>query len=78
MLETGLGRAGNLALAGLPNFTLPGDISASGRYYERDITRPFVLEDGSLRIPEGPGLGVSPLPDVLDAVTTGIEECRPD
>jgi O-succinylbenzoate synthase len=78
MLETGLGRAGNLALAGLPNFTLPGDISASGRYYETDITRPFVLEDGSLRIPEGPGLGVSPLPDVLDAVTTGIEECRPD
>ncbi|HEY7200206.1 MAG TPA: o-succinylbenzoate synthase, partial [Candidatus Dormibacteraeota bacterium] len=46
MLETGLGRAGNVAMAALPNFTLPGDTSASGRYYARDITEPFVLRDG--------------------------------
>ncbi|GAA4093844.1 o-succinylbenzoate synthase [Nocardioides kongjuensis] len=69
MLETGLGRAANLALAALPGFTLPGDTSASERYYETDLTAPFVLEDGHLRVPSGPGLGVGPLPDVLDEVT---------
>ena len=46
MLETGLGRAANVALAALPGFTLPGDLSASDRYFARDITAPFVLEDG--------------------------------
>ena len=69
MLETGLGRAANLALAALPGFTLPGDTSASERYYATDLTEPFVLEDGHLSVPTGPGLGVSPLPDVLDEVT---------
>jgi O-succinylbenzoate synthase len=69
MLETGLGRAANLALAALPGFALPGDTSASERYYATDLTSPFVLEDGHLRVPTGPGLGVSPLPDVLDQVT---------
>ena len=69
MLETGLGRAANLALAALPGFTLPGDTSASERYYDTDLTAPFVLEDGHLRVPTGPGLGVGPLPDVLDEVT---------
>jgi o-succinylbenzoate synthase len=73
MLETGLGRAANVALAALPNFTLPGDTSASDRYYRRDITEPFVLQDGRLSVPAGPGLGVSPIPDVLDAVTTSTE-----
>ncbi|WP_106397865.1 o-succinylbenzoate synthase [Actinocorallia populi] len=60
MLETGVGRAANVALAALPNFTLPGDTSASARYYREDVTEPFVLEDGHLRVPEGPGLGVVP------------------
>ena len=73
MLETGLGRAGNVALAALPGFTLPGDTSGSGRYYRTDITPPFVLDDGHLAVPSGPGLGVSPLPDELAAVTTGTE-----
>jgi O-succinylbenzoate synthase len=77
MLETGLGRAANVALAALPNFTLPGDTSASGRYYEEDITEPFVLDDGRLAVPTGPGLGVTPLPDVVDRVTTAVETCRP-
>lgn len=72
MLESGVGRAANVALASLPNFTLPGDTSASARYYARDVTEPFVLEGGTLRVPVGPGLGVDPLPDVLDQVTTSV------
>ena len=73
MLETGLGRAANVALAALPNFTLPGDTSASDRYFSQDITAPFVLEDGRLRVPAGPGIGVDPIPDALDAVTTSTK-----
>jgi len=73
MLETGLGRAANVALAALPNFTLPGDTSASDRYFHRDITEPFVLHDGRLRVPEGPGLGVEPIPEILDEYTTSSE-----
>jgi o-succinylbenzoate synthase len=61
MLETGIGRASNLALASLPNFVLPGDISASDRYYERDITNErFVLNsDSTIDVPGGVGLGVT-------------------
>jgi O-succinylbenzoate synthase len=60
MLETGIGRAANLALAGLAGFQLPGDISASDRYYDRDIAEPtFRLnQDGTIDIPRGVGLGV--------------------
>jgi O-succinylbenzoate synthase len=65
MLETGLGRAANAALSGLPGFTLVGDISASDRFYRRDITDPFVLDDGRIAIPSGPGLGVEPHEDAL-------------
>jgi O-succinylbenzoate synthase len=74
MLETGIGRAANVALAALPGFTLPGDTSASDRYWAEDLTRPFVLEpDGTMRVPDGPGLGVEPLPDRLDACTRRVE-----
>lgn len=73
MLETGLGRAANVALAALPGFTLPGDTSASDRYYRTDITEPFVLESGHLRVPTAPGIGVEPIPDQLEAVTTASE-----
>ena len=61
MLETGIGRAGNVALASLPNFTLPGDISASNRYYAEDIAEPlFALNpDSTLSVPTTPGLGVT-------------------
>lgn len=69
MLETGIGRAANVALAGLPNFVLPGDTSASNRYYAEDLTAPFVLENGHLRVPTGPGIGVEVLPDVLKRMT---------
>lgn len=70
MLETGLGRAANLALASLPGFTLPGDISASDRYYAEDITEPFTLVDGQIAVPQGPGLGVTVREDVLSDVVT--------
>src|SRR6185436_608407 len=61
MLETGIGRASNLALASLPGFILPGDISASERYYHRDITQEtFVLNnDSTITVPNKPGLGVT-------------------
>jgi O-succinylbenzoate synthase len=73
MLETGLGRAANVAMAAMPNFTLPGDTSASDRYYHRDITEPFVLRDGRLKVPEGPGLGVTVDMDYLDSITSWRE-----
>jgi O-succinylbenzoate synthase len=77
MLETGIGRAGNVALAALPNFTLPGDTSASDRYYRQDITEPFVMRDGRLSVPQGPGLGVTPISELLDEVTTRTETVLP-
>jgi O-succinylbenzoate synthase len=78
MLETGLGRAGNVAMAAMANFTLPGDTSASDRYYHRDITEPFVLTDGRLRVPSGPGLGVNVDLDYLDSITQAVETIRPE
>ncbi len=61
MLETGVGRAANLALATLPGFTLPGDISATDRYYVQDITHErFALNpDSTITVPSTPGLGVT-------------------
>jgi o-succinylbenzoate synthase len=77
MLETGIGRGANAALAACPEFTLPGDVSASDRFYARDITAPFVLDDGHIAVPTGPGLGVDVLPDVLEEFTTSVETIRP-
>jgi o-succinylbenzoate synthase len=69
MLESGIGRAHNVALASLPNFRLPGDLSASGRYWERDvITPPFTLRDGRLGVPAGHGIGVEIDEDYLSAL----------
>ena len=65
MLETGVGRAANLALAALPGFTLPGDISASARYFARDITKPFTLDNGHIEVPNTVGIGVEPLSEML-------------
>src|SRR5713101_7731830 len=73
MLETGLGRAGNVAMAAMPNFRLAGDTSASDRYYHRDITAPFVLVDGRLKVPDGPGLGVDVDLDYLKEITTSAQ-----
>jgi O-succinylbenzoate synthase len=61
MLETGVGRAANLALASLPGFALPGDISATNRYYIQDITQEnFILNaDSTITVPSNPGLGIT-------------------
>jgi O-succinylbenzoate synthase len=71
MLETGVGRAANLALATLPGFTLPGDISATDRYYAEDITdQRFILNpDSTIDVPNTPGLGISIDPVALKRVT---------
>lgn len=77
MLETGIGRAANAALAAHPAFTLPGDVSASGRFYDRDIvTEPVVLEDGHVRVPTGTGLGVEVDLDAVEAFTVARETLR--
>ncbi|MEU8075663.1 o-succinylbenzoate synthase [Catellatospora citrea] len=73
MLETGIGRAANVALAALPGCVLPGDTSASDRYFRRDVTAPFVLAEGHLAVPTGPGIGVDPDPDALAEVTTATQ-----
>lgn len=72
MLECGIGRAPNLALAALPNFVLPGDTSASSRYFAQDLTAPFELRDGHLPVPTGPGIGVEVLPDVLEEMSVSV------
>jgi O-succinylbenzoate synthase len=75
MLETGIGRAFNVALASLPGFTLPSDISASRRYFRRDIIKKeFELTgNGTLEVPNGPGIGVEVDPERLDACTVSRE-----
>ncbi len=71
MLESGIGRAGNVALASLPNFTLPGDISSSKRHYLEDIVEPeFVINpDGTMNVPTKPGIGVEVNMKMLQKVT---------
>ncbi|WP_084102814.1 o-succinylbenzoate synthase [Demequina sp. NBRC 110051] len=66
MLETGIARGANAALAALPGFTLPGDISASSRFYTEDVTTPYVLEDGHIAVPTFAGLCEDPDPAALD------------
>lgn len=65
MLETGVGRAANLALAATEGFDLPADTSASDRYWHEDLTAPFHLDDGHLHVPTGPGIGRTPRSDAL-------------
>lgn len=65
MIETGIGRAANAALAGLPGFTLPGDISASERFFATDITQPIRLTDGQVGIWRGEGLSQAPDPAAI-------------
>jgi O-succinylbenzoate synthase len=70
-LETGIGRAHNVALASLPGFTLPGDISASARYFHQDIVEPpfEINRGGTMTVPSGPGIGVAIVPERLNAAT---------
>ena len=78
MLETGVGRASNLAIASLPGFTLPGDISASDRYFSRDITHErFNLNpDSTIDVPSGPGLGVTVDEEALEQFTLAKLELK--
>jgi O-succinylbenzoate synthase len=71
MLETGIGRAHNVALASLPGFTLPGDISASARYFHQDIVEPAfeVNADGTMTVPAGPGIGVEVIGKRVEGAT---------
>ena len=79
MLETGIGRASNLAIASLPGFVLPGDISASDRYFSRDITHErFTLNpDSTIDVPTAPGLGVTIDEDALQQFTLTKLEINP-
>ena len=80
MLESGIGRAHNVALASLPNFTLPGDTSASRRYWARDVVHPeFELQaDGTIAVPVGAGIGVEVDEDYLSAIEESCESFSAD
>jgi O-succinylbenzoate synthase len=75
MLESGIGRAHNIALSTLPNFSLPGDVAASKRYWEEDIIDPEVTvsPQGTIRVPTGPGIGFEPRIDRIDKLTVRKE-----
>jgi o-succinylbenzoate synthase len=75
MLESGIGRAHNVSLSSLPNFILPGDISASRRYWVEDIIEPEVAvsPQGTIRMPDRPGIGFEPRLDRIEELTTRIE-----
>jgi O-succinylbenzoate synthase len=71
MLETGIGRAHNIHLASLPNFSIPGDIAASRRYYQPDLIEPAieVAQDGTIAVPDRPGIGVTIVSDRVERAT---------
>ncbi len=75
MLESGIGRAHNIALSTLPNFTLPGDVTASRRYWHQDIIEPEVTvsPQGTIRVPNGPGIGFEPQLDRIEKLTVRTE-----
>ena len=75
MLESGIGRAHNVALATLPNFSLPGDVAASKRYWAEDIIVPeiTVSPQGTIRVPAGPGIGFEPRLDLIERRTVRKE-----
>ncbi len=79
MLETGIGRAPNIALAALEGVTMPGDTSASDRYFKQDLTEPFVVEpDGTMAVPERPGIGVEPIAERIKECTVRLDTIRPE
>jgi o-succinylbenzoate synthase len=71
MLESGIGRAHNIAMSTLPNFALPGDVTASKRYWHEDIISPevTVTSRGTIQVPFGPGIGFTPHLDRISALT---------
>jgi O-succinylbenzoate synthase len=78
MLESGIGRAHNIHLSTLPNFSLPGDIAASRRYYAPDLIDPeiVVCPDGTIGVPSGPGIGVHVVEERVEAATIKRAELR--
>src|SRR6185312_4114197 len=78
MLETGIGRAHNIALSSLENFRLPGDVSASRRYWKEDIIEPEVTvsSEGEIRVPDSPGRGFEVRADLVERLTVRREEVR--
>lgn len=78
MVETGLGRAANAAMASLPGFTLPGDISGSNRFFHEDITEEIVMTDGRVDVPDTVGFGVTVDPAKLERFRTESIEIRPE
>jgi O-succinylbenzoate synthase len=78
MLETGIGRSHNIALSSLENFTLPGDVSASRRYWAEDIIEPEVTVsgDGEIQVPASPGRGFEVRRDLIEQLTVRKEEIR--
>ncbi len=79
MLESGIGRAHNIALSTLPNFTLPGDVTASRRYWSQDIIEPEVTvsRQGVIQVPDGPGMGFTPRLDLIEKWTVRKELLSP-
>ncbi|MBT2624046.1 o-succinylbenzoate synthase [Bacillus sp. ISL-32] len=74
MLETGISRAQNVALASLPQFTIPGDISSSSRYWEEDIVTPDIrIDKGFISVPEKPGLGVEANQEIMRKYVTKMD-----
>ena len=78
MFESGIGRAYNVALASLPNFTIPGDVSPSARYWAQDIVTPeWTMTDGMMRVPlENRGIGVAVDEERIKALTVRSETLR--
>ncbi|MHB2019271.1 MAG: o-succinylbenzoate synthase [Candidatus Xenobia bacterium] len=77
MLESGIGRAHNVALASLSGFKLPGDISASRRYWAQDLVEPeFVVQDGTIQVPREPGIGVQVCRDRVEHFTVSAQTFR--
>jgi O-succinylbenzoate synthase len=73
MLETGLSKSANVALAAMPGFTLPGDFPASDRWFATDLTDPLILTNGRLSVPQTPGIGADLLPEVVKSATRSTE-----
>jgi O-succinylbenzoate synthase len=75
MLESGIGRAHNIALSTLPNFSLPGDVAASRRYWTEDIIEPevTVTPQGTINVPSGPGIGYEPRRERIEQLTVRRE-----
>ena len=77
MLDTGIGRLANLALAAHPGATLPGDLSATARFFTDDVTPPVVLDGSTIAVPTTPGLGAAVDGDALERLTVSVERLHP-